>query len=186
MLFYIFLFLIIGQRLSELMIAKRNERHMKQKGAIEFGQSHYPFIVAVHSLFFVSLIIEVALLQKNLSPNWPVFLTLFLLAQMGRVWVLASLGPFWNTKILVLPEANIVKKGPYQYVKHPNYIIVTIELIVIPLLFQAYMTAILFTIFNAVILAIRIPTEERALKQLTEYTEAFAKSPSQIKNVKKV
>ena len=164
--------------MSELMIAKRNERHMKQKGAIEFGQSHYPFIVAVHSLFFVSLIIEVALLHKNLSPNWPVFLTFFLLAQMGR--------PFWNTKIIVLPEANIVKKGPYQYVKHPNYIIVTIELIVIPLLFQAYMTAILFTIFNAVILAIRIPTEERALKQLTEYTEAFAKSPSQIKNVKKV
>ncbi|KQL20197.1 isoprenylcysteine carboxyl methyltransferase family protein [Cytobacillus solani] len=186
MLFYTFVFLLISQRVLELLIAKRNERSLKQKGAIEFGHSHYPFIVAVHSLFFVSLILEVILFQKHLTPSWPIFLSLFLIAQFGRLWALTSLGTFWNTKIIVLPEGDIVKKGPYKYVKHPNYIIVSIELIVIPLLFQAYMTALLFTILNAIILSIRIPAEERALNSLTEYKEAFAKDPSQINDVKKV
>lgn len=186
MLFIIFVFLLIGQRVFELLLAKRNEHRMKQKGAIEFGQSHYPIIVAVHFLFFVSLIIEWALVHSNLSPYWPIFLTLFLIAQYGRIWVLVSLGTFWNTKIIVLPEADIIKKGLYRYVKHPNYIIVAIELIVIPLLFQAYWTAILFTILNALVLCIRIPAEERALKSLTQYKEAFAKNFSQINDVKKV
>ncbi|WP_419393752.1 isoprenylcysteine carboxyl methyltransferase family protein [Cytobacillus praedii] len=186
MLFYIFISLIIGQRVLELLIAKRNEHFLKQKGAIEFGQSHYPFIVAVHSLFFVSLILEVTLFHKHLTPNWSIFLVLFFIAQFGRIWALTSLGTFWNTKIIVLPEGNIVKKGPYKFVKHPNYIIVAVELIVIPLLFQAFMTAIIFTILNAIILSIRIPAEERALKSLTEYKEAFAKESSQINDVKKV
>ncbi|WP_102274818.1 isoprenylcysteine carboxyl methyltransferase family protein [Cytobacillus massiliigabonensis] len=186
MLFYIFVFLLICQRVLELLIAKRNEHRMKQKGAIEFGQSHYPFIVAVHCLFFVSLIIEVTFYHSDLSPYWAIFLLLFFIAQFGRLWALTSLGTFWNTKIIVLPEAKIVKKGPYRYVKHPNYIIVAIELIVIPLLFQANITAIVFTILNAMILSIRIPAEERALKSLTEYKETFAKSSSQINDVKKV
>lgn len=186
MLFYIFIIFIIGQRVLELLIAKRNELRMKQKGAIEFGQSHYPFIVSVHSLFFVSLILEVTLFHKHLTQNWSIFLVLFFIAQFGRIWALTSLGTFWNTKIIVLPEADIVKKGPYKFVKHPNYIIVAIELIVIPLLFQAFMTAIIFTILNAIILSIRIPAEERALKSLTEYKEAFAKGSPQINDVKKV
>ncbi|WP_313800549.1 isoprenylcysteine carboxylmethyltransferase family protein [Cytobacillus sp.] len=186
MLFIIFVFLLIGQRGIELLLAKRNEHRMKQKGAIEFGQSHYPFIVAVHSIFFVSLIIEWVLVPGDLSPYWPIFLSLFLIAQYGRLWVLMSLGTYWNTKIIVLPEADIVKKGPYRYVKHPNYIIVMIELIVIPLLFQAYWTAILFPILNAAVLCIRIPAEERALKSLTKYKEAFAKNAPQVNDVKKV
>ncbi|MBU8879022.1 isoprenylcysteine carboxyl methyltransferase family protein [Bacillus sp. FJAT-29790] len=186
MAFAIFVAFIIFQRVSELCIAKKNERWMKQQGALEFGQSHYPFIVLVHCLFFVSFICEVLVLNKGLSLSWPVLLALFLLTQAGRLWALASLGSYWNTKIIVLPNAKIVKKGPYRFVKHPNYIIVTAELIIIPLMFQAYFTAFLFTIFNAVILMIRIPAEEKALRQLTQYEEAFNGISRLTKDVKKV
>lgn len=94
---------------------------------------------------------------------------MFLLVQAGRIWALTSLGEFWNTKIIVLPEARPIKRGPYRYLKHPNYVIVSIELLVIPLLFHAYMTAVIFTILNGYLLSIRIPAEEQALAQLTEY-----------------
>ena len=100
---------------------------------------------------------------------WPIYLTTFLLVQLGRVWVIATLGKYWNTKIIVLPGSNIVAKGPFKYIKHPNYLIVTIELIVIPLLFQAYITAIVYFILNQVILAIRIPMEEKALREHTDF-----------------
>lgn len=171
------------QRLTELIIAKRNERYLKQKGAIEFGQDHYSFIVMTHSLFFVAFIVEVITLNKDLSTNWLFLLFLFLITQAGRLWALYSLGIFWNTKILVLPNADIVKKGPYRFVKHPNYLIVTIEFLIIPLFFQAYITALLFSLLNAVILAIRIPAEEKALKQLTAYEEAFRPTSENVKKV---
>lgn len=171
------------QRLTELIIAKRNERYLKQKGAIEFGQDHYPFIVMTHCLFFIAFIVEVTTLNKDLSTNWLFLLLLFLITQAGRLWALYSLGIFWNTKILVLPNADIVKKGPYRFVKHPNYLIVTIEFLIIPLFFQAYITAVLFSFLNAVILAIRIPAEEKALKQLTAYEEAFRPTSENVKKV---
>lgn len=186
MVFSIFISLIITQRVSELLIAKRNERWMKQQGAVEFGQSHYPFIVIVHSLFIVCYILEVVLLNKELSPRWPNFLFVLLLTQAGRLWALGSLGVYWNTKIIILPNANIVKKGPYRFIKHPNYIVVTAEVILIPLIFQAYVTAVVFSILNAVILMIRIPAEEKALKQLTKYEAAFAAVSDPTKDVKKV
>ncbi len=186
MAFYLFFILIVFQRLTELVIAKRNERYLKQKGALEFGKTHYPIIVIIHSLFFVSFLIEVVFLNKELSSIWPLLLTLFLLTQAGRVWVLFSLGVFWNTKILVLPNNPPVRKGPYRLIKHPNYLIVSLEFIVIPLLFQAYATAFIFSVLNIIVLAIRIPTEERALKLLTNYEEAYRTVPRNEKEVKKV
>ena len=178
MVFTIFIALIIIQRIAELCIAKKNERFMKSKGALEFGQSHYPFIVAVHSLFFVSYIIEVNLVGHEVSSYWPILFPLFLLTQAGRIWALKSLGPFWNTKIIVLPNAKIVRKGPYRFIKHPNYAIVSAEFLIIPLMFEAYLTTILFTILNIIILAIRIPAEEYALKKLTAYEQAFSHESS--------
>jgi len=86
---------------------------------------------------------------------------------------MSSLGKYWNTKIIVLPHAQVVRRGPYRYIKHPNYFVVTIEFVVIPLLFEAYFTACLFTILNGLILSIRIPEEEKALKTLTEYEGTF-------------
>ncbi|MEH7390787.1 isoprenylcysteine carboxyl methyltransferase family protein, partial [Bacillus sp. JJ1474] len=167
MLFTIFITVTILQRIVELIIAKKNERFMKSQGALEFGQSHYPFIVAVHSLFFVSYILEVSFVGHEVSSYWPILFPLFLLTQAGRIWALKSLGPYWNTKIIVLPNARIIRKGPYRFFKHPNYIIVSAEFLIIPLMFEAYITTALFTIMNIIILAIRIPAEENALKKLT-------------------
>jgi methyltransferase len=147
---------------------------MKSQGAIEFGQGHYPAMVAIHTGFFLFFITEVMLLNKELADYWPFLLALFILTQVMRVWALASLGRFWNTKIIILPGANVIKRGPYKIIKHPNYLIVAIELIVIPLMFNAYVTAAVFTLLNILILSIRIPAEEKALRELTKYESAFS------------
>jgi methyltransferase len=171
--FLIFIGFIIVQRLSELAVARRNEQWMKAKGAIEFGSGHYPFIVFVHTAFILSTIFEVYYYNRGLSTFWPVLLAVFLLTQGIRVWAISSLGPYWNTKIIVLPNADIVKKGPYRFIKHPNYLVVVVEIITIPLLFNAYFTAFIFTGLNLLILGIRIPAEEQALKELTYYEAQF-------------
>jgi methyltransferase len=172
-MFYAFFLFIVGQRLVELFIARRNEKWMKGQGALEFGKEHYRYIVCMHSLFFLSLLMEVFLLGNQLSPFWKVLFLIFITTQIIRIWALTSLGKYWNTKIIVLPNANIIRRGPYRFIKHPNYIIVAIELVVIPLLFDAYITAALFTLLNILVLSIRIPAEEKALKQLTEYEIDF-------------
>ena len=186
MVFYLFFVLIVFQRLIELVIAKRNERFMKEKGALEFGKGHYPLIFIIHSLFFVSFLFEVVYYKQELSPLWLCFLFLFLLTQVGRIWALLSLGVYWNTKILVLPNAPTIKKGPYRILKHPNYLIVSLEFLIIPVLFQAYITATIFSVLNAIILAIRIPTEEKALKTWMNDEQAYRIASSSEKDVEKV
>lgn len=166
-LFYvIFLFLIL-QRLIELKIAANNEKWMKQRGGIEVGKEHYKYFVILHVSFFCSLLIEVNMIS-HLQFN-KFFFSLFLISQLGRLWCIYSLGRFWNTKIIVLPKVVLIKKGPYKYVKHPNYIIVFIELFSIPLIFGAYVTAFLFPFFHLFLLTIRIPKEERALRRSIGY-----------------
>lgn len=172
-LFYLFFAVIVFQRLAELIIARRNEKWMKRNGAVEFGQDHYGMVVSMHLLFFVSFLFEVVIFRNTLSTYWIWLLPVFLITQFVRMWALSSLGKYWNTKIIVLPNANVVRKGPYRYIKHPNYVIVTLELIVIPLMFEAYITAAVFTVLNIAMLSIRIPAEEQALKTLTEYEGAF-------------
>jgi len=164
---------IILQRIVELIIAKRNEKWMKKQGAFEFGNRHYKYMVMMHILFFFALLCERVLLERNLSPVWPMFFCLFCLAQLLRIWAISSLGKFWNTKILVLANVEVVRKGPYRFLKHPNYFVVAIEIIVLPLLFNAFYTAFLFTLLNIFMMMIRIPQEEKALRTLTEYEEAF-------------
>ncbi|MCZ2257713.1 isoprenylcysteine carboxyl methyltransferase [Sporosarcina sp. G11-34] len=146
---------------------------MRNQGAFEVGAAHYPIMVAMHVAFFMSLIIEVTFFERALSPFWISLLAVFLLAQVGRLWCLTSLGKFWNTKIIILPGAEVVQKGPYTFIRHPNYVIVAIELLVLPLLFSAYYTAILFSILNVWMLSVRIPAEEQALKESTNYNEKF-------------
>jgi len=163
------IWLVIGffvcQRLIEMLVAKRNEKKVKAIGAIEFGASHYPYMVAMHAGFFLSLMIEVWGLNRQPSRYFLVLLVFLLATQVIRYWALCSLGTYWNTKILVVPNAMMVKKGPYRWLKHPNYVVVAIELMLIPLLFNAYFTAILFTCLNAWMMAVRIQTEEKALNQ---------------------
>src|SRR5690625_4167208 len=165
MTFFIFLLLfILGQRLFEIHLAKKNERWMKEKGAIEVASDHYKWFIWLHTLFFISLILEVSLqsVQHNLTVNW-FFLWIFILMQIGRAWCILSLGKFWNTKIIVLPNVVLLKKGPYRWLKHPNYIIVLIELFVIPIMFHAYISSVLFPTLHILLLTIRIPAEEEAL-----------------------
>lgn len=154
------------------MVAKRNEKMMRAKGAYEVGASHYPFMIALHVSFFISLLIEVLYFKSTVVPFYEL-LVVFILLQLFRVWCLASLGMYWNTKIIILPGANVVVKGPYAYIRHPNYLVVCLEIVVLPLLFQAYVTAILFTILNLIMLSVRIPIEERALKEATNYATSI-------------
>ncbi|WP_144529221.1 isoprenylcysteine carboxyl methyltransferase family protein [Peribacillus simplex] len=173
MIFAIFIILIAIQRMFELYIAKQNEKQLKAAGAVEYGESHYSWMVLMHLSFFIVLIIEVVVLERDVSGLWPIWLTLFLIAQSGRIWVIRSLGKHWNTKIIVVPDADVVIKGPYKYFKHPNYIIVATEIIVISLLFNAYYTAVIFSLLNVWMMKVRIPLEEKALKEHTEYSTVF-------------
>ncbi|ASS96457.1 isoprenylcysteine carboxyl methyltransferase family protein [Peribacillus simplex] len=173
MIFAIFIILIAIQRLVELNIAKQNEKQLKVAGAVEYGESHYRWMVLMHLSFFIVLIIEVVVLERDVAGLWPIWLTLFIIAQTGRIWVIRSLGKHWNTKIIVVPDADVVIKGPYKYFKHPNYIIVATEIIVISLLFNAYYTAIIFSLLNVWMMTVRIPLEEKALKEHTEYSAVF-------------
>lgn len=175
MIFYFILVLVIIQRLVELVIAKRNEKSLLSKGAYEVGSSHYPFMILLHVGFFISLFIEVVYFRSTPTPYYAL-LVFFLVLQLLRVWCLVSLGTFWNTKIIILPGANVVMKGPYAYIRHPNYLVVCLEIAVLPLMFQAYFTAICFTILNFIILSIRIPTEEKALKEATNYAEFISRN----------
>ncbi|WP_179295565.1 isoprenylcysteine carboxyl methyltransferase family protein [Bacillus sp. FJAT-45350] len=172
-LFYVIVGIVILQRLVELMIANRNADWIKAKGGYEVGEKHYKYIVFVHIGFFLSLLYEVVNFEKTILSWWWIPFLFFILAQIGRVWSLSSLGPFWNTRIMVLPGANVVAKGPYRFMRHPNYVIVATEIITLPIIFQAYWTAIIFTLLNLVVMSIRIPEEEKALMNVTDYNNTF-------------
>ena len=159
MYFILFILFLITQRLSELYIASRNEKWLLSQGAIEYGKSHYPYIVALHTLFIISIIVEY-MLRGNTPINY-VFLVLFALLLLFKFWALSSLGKYWNTKIFRVPGSGPVKKGPYKLFKHPNYFIVVCEIAIIPLVFNLYYTAIIFTVLNAIMLSVRIKVENK-------------------------
>ena len=153
--------LVTLQRIGELWLSNRNTRRLLGRGAREVGAGHYPLIVAVHALWLITL--------WWLAPTRPVdgfWLALYVLLQLARIWVLASLGERWTTRIIVLPDAPLVRRGPYRFVNHPNYVVVTGEIAVLPLAFGLCPVALLFTLLNAAVLATRIREENRALSSL--------------------
>ncbi len=160
----LFGFLLL-QRLCELVLAERNRRWAMQQGGRETGQGHYPLLVGLHVLFYASLSLEYAFLSRAWNRFWPVWLLIFILAQSLRVWAIASLGRLWNTRIIVVPELKPVAKGPYRFIRHPNYAVVAVEVFVIPVMCGAYFTAILFSVLNAILISIRIREEEHALQE---------------------
>lgn len=165
--FYSVFFFVILQRLAEMVYAKSNEKWMTKEGAIESGAAHYKWIVLLHLFFFIALLIEVHYFDLLENRFWWIFLIVFVVAQILRVWALASLGRFWNTKILVLSGAEKVKKGPYRWLPHPNYIVVALEIASLPLIFGAWRTALIFSAANALLLLlVRIPAEEEALREM--------------------
>jgi len=158
---------VAAQRLFELVLARRNERRTRARGAVERGQRHYLSIVALHTLWLISTLVEGLLRSPELPAFWPVPLALFLLVQPLRYWAIFSLGERWNTKILVLPGKQPVRRGPYRYLDHPNYVVVVVEILAFPLIFGAWITALAFTVLNAVVLSIRIREENRALSEFS-------------------
>ena len=149
------------QRLVEVQLADRNSRRLLREGAVEYGRGHYPFIVALHMLWLAALWWWV--------PGQPFdipLLVLFAALQLGRAWVIATLGERWTTRIVVKPGAPLVRKGPYRFLNHPNYAIVTLEIAVLPLVFGLWEIALIFSLLNAAVLAVRIRAENRALAAL--------------------
>lgn len=156
---YAIIFLVALQRLGELVLANRNTARLKAQGAVEVGAGHYPLIVLLHGAWLLAVL---WLLPAPLRLSWP-WLGLFVLFQAGRVWVVASLGPYWTTRIISLPDQPLIKRGPYRYLRHPNYMVVAGEILALPMVFHEVGVAIFFSIANAAILFWRIREEETAL-----------------------
>lgn len=157
--------LVITQRLLELRLARRNQQWAMAQGAKEYGQAHYPLFFLLHGGWMLGWVIEGSL-RNQLSPLWWVWLLVFIAAQALRYWAIQSLGHYWNTRILVIPGARRIQTGPYRYLPHPNYLAVALELLSLPLIFSAWITALVASLLNAaLLLLIRIPAEERALNQ---------------------
>ncbi len=163
--FWSMLLILAVQRISELIISKRNEQWLKAQGGYEVGAEHYKYMVLLHATWFIAMIAEHYLRGTGLSPMWQVWLVVIILAQIGRYAVISTLGKFWNTRIIVVPNAPLIKNGLYRVVKHPNYWIVGTEIAVFPLLFELYITSLIYTILNAFMLAVRIRVEENALAE---------------------
>ncbi len=159
-MFYIFL---VFQRQIELFVAKRNEQIVRKEGAVEYDKDGYKYIVLLHMGFFISLLAEHFLFKTQFNGYSTIFFAIFIFTQLLRYWAIISLGKYWNTKILVVPGLNLIKKGPYKFMRHPNYIAVIIEIAVIPLIFSCYITAIVFSLLNLITLRRRIKLEEKAL-----------------------
>jgi len=159
MYFIIFIIFLVAQRITELYISKRNERWLLSQGAIEYGREHYPYIVALHTLFIISLIVEYYLSGGQTMSY--IFLLLFILLLSFKYWVLSSLGLYWNTRIYRVPGAVAVRRGPYKLFKHPNYVDVVLEIAIIPLVFHLYYTALIFSVLNAIMLSVRIRVENK-------------------------
>lgn len=147
------------ERLGELIYSAHNTKALRARGAVEIGRSHYLFFVVLHAAWLVCLVI---FLPHPDFLRWG-WLALFGMLQVLRIWVLVSLGPYWTTRILTLPDAPLVRTGPYRFVRHPNYIIVVCEIASLPLAFGEYAVALVFSILNGALLAWRITVEEGAL-----------------------
>jgi len=162
MIFILFISFIIIIRIGELFLSNKNEKWLLKNGAVEYGKKHYPLIVALHILFFLSLIIEYYFTQTHSFSS--IILIFYFLLLVFKVWIILSLGKFWNTKIFRIQNFPLIKKGPYKYFKHPNYLVVIAEIAVIPLAFHLYYTLLIFSLLNAIILTIRIKEENLALQ----------------------
>jgi len=166
---YVALVLAVGaERLAELVVAKRHAAWAFAHGGIESGQRHYPPMVALHIGLLAACVVEAGVSGRPFVPalGWTA-LALVLASQGLRWWCIATLGKLWNTRIIVVPGVDLVHRGPYRLLRHPNYVAVAIEGAALPLVHSAWITAITFTVLNAILLlGYRIPAEERALRSV--------------------
>lgn len=166
---YLILILATGaERVVELVISARNAKVALARGGTEFGQRHFPWMVALHTGLLLACLAEAFFGNRPFFPwlGWPM-LVLVVLSQALRYLCIATLGPQWNTRVIVVPGLHRVRRGPYRWLHHPNYVAVVIEGFALPLVHTAWITALVFTVLNAVLLlAFRIPVENRALGAL--------------------
>lgn len=154
-----------GERIAELIVSSRNAAWSFARGGVEFGRGHFPPMVALHTGLLLACLAEVWFGDRPFIPwlGWPM-LALVLASQALRWWCIAALGPRWNTRVIIVRDLPLVTRGPYRWLKHPNYVAVVVEGFALPLVHTAWITAIAFTVLNAVLLlAVRIPCENRAL-----------------------
>jgi methyltransferase len=168
MMWYALLIAVVAcERLAELVIARRNLAWSLERGGVEVGAGHYPVMVVLHTAFLVGCLAEVILLDRPFIPalGWSM-LAIVVAAQVLRWWCITTLGPRWNTRVVVIPGAPRVNGGPYRLFSHPNYVAVVAEGIALPLVHTAWITALVFTVLNAALLTKRITTENAALARL--------------------
>ena len=163
---YLIVGLIALQRAAELVYSRRNIRRLIAAGGVLVPEPAYPWIVAVH----VGWLLAMAFAIPPDAPVQQPFLLLYLAILAARIWVMASLGQFWATRIVTLPEAPLVRKGPYKLVRHPNYVVVAAEIFVAPLIFNAWIIAIIFSVLNAGVMYLRIEREDSVLAARRERT----------------
>jgi len=167
--YFLLIAAVAAERLAELIVSKRNARWAFAHGGKEFGRGHYPVMVIIHAGLLIGCVLEVWLLDRPFVPwlGWTM-LAVVVAAQVLRWWCIATLGKRWNTLVIVLPEAPLVRSGPYRWLHHPNYVAVVAEGIALPLVHSAWLTAVVFTVVNAWLLTVRIRVENAALG----YTDA--------------
>jgi methyltransferase len=154
------LLFVTAQRLGELVLARRNTRRLLARGAYEAAPDHYRLIVLLHAAWLIGLWV----LAPARAPD-PLLAALYGILQIARVWVLATLGERWTTRIIILPGAPLVREGPFRFIPHPNYTVVVAEILLLPCVFGLYVFALAFTVLNAALLTIRIRAEDSALHQ---------------------
>jgi methyltransferase len=160
------LILAVGlERLLELVVSRRNTAWAFARGGVEHGQGHYPVMVLLHTGLLVGALAEVWLLDRPFVPwlGWTM-LALVVAAQALRWWCITTLGRRWNTRVLVVPGLPLVRRGPYRWLSHPNYVAVVVEGVALPLVHTAWVTAVVFTLANAVLLTVRVRVEDAALR----------------------
>ncbi|MET9352836.1 isoprenylcysteine carboxylmethyltransferase family protein [Streptomyces sp. NPDC006617] len=155
------------ERVAELVVARRNAAWTLARAGVEHGRGHYPVMVALHTALLVCCLLESLLADRPFLPalGWPM-LALALSAQALRWWCIGTLGPYWNTRVIVVPGARLVGAGPYRFLRHPNYVAVVVEVAALPLVHSAWLTAAVFTAANAMLLTVRLRCENTALAQV--------------------
>ncbi|MDT0164831.1 isoprenylcysteine carboxylmethyltransferase family protein [Actinotalea sp. AC32] len=154
------------ERVLELVVSARNARWSFARGGVESGRGHFPAMVALHTALLVAPLVEVTAADRPFLPwlGWTA-VVLVVASQALRWWCITTLGPRWNTRVIVVPGLPLVSRGPYRLLRHPNYVAVVLEGVALPLVHSAWVTAVAFTVLNAVLLLrFRIPAEERALE----------------------
>ncbi len=170
----LFLVTLAAQRVGELVHSARNVRGLRRRGAREYAAGHFALLVLVHVLFPLLLVAEVVVLGSRPGTLWPLALAFWLAAQVLRYSAVSALGERWSVGVWVLPGEPLVRRGPYRFLRHPNYVAVVTELAAAPMMFGAWRTAIAITLLNAVALSIRIRAEEAALRAATGGSAAGA------------